>query len=89
MSETSPTATAETPSPTLGMTELPFQLGSISQAAAPDGGEAQWHRYVITQGPNVITGMRCGTREEVSVLLAGMVERLNERFGKQRAKVRR
>jgi hypothetical protein len=69
--------------------EMPFQLTSISQVAAPAGCDGTWQQYLISQGSNIITGMRCGTHVEVSALVNEMVERLNERFGKQRAKMRR
>ena len=59
--------------------ELPFQIDSISSTAAPAGAEGVWHSYVISQGANVITGVRAGTHAEVSVLLKSMVERLIER----------
>lgn len=59
--------------------ELPFKVDSISTTAAPVGTEGLWHSYVITQGTNVITGVRSGTHAEVRMLLEGMVERLNER----------
>lgn len=59
--------------------ELPFKVDSIATTAAPVGAEGVWHRYVISQGTNVITGTRAGTHAEVRMLLDGMVERLNER----------
>ena len=69
--------------------ELPFKLESISAAAAPDGAEGVWHRYVISQGDNTIAGVRAGTLEEVTLLVEAMVERLNERReGKMRPKVK-
>jgi hypothetical protein len=49
-----------------------------------------WHRYVISQGANVIDGARAGTHEEVAMRIRELVERLNERReGKTRPKVRR
>jgi hypothetical protein len=61
-----------------------FRVDSIAPAPAPDGSDGLWHRYVITQGPNTITGLRAGTRAEVGTLVDGMVEALNERrMGKQ------
>jgi hypothetical protein len=59
--------------------ELPFKLDSISTAVAPSGATGVWHRYVISQGPNTITGIRAGTQAEVSVLLDEMIARLNDR----------
>lgn len=59
--------------------ELPFKVDSIVTSVAPSGAEGVWHSYVISQGTNVITGIRAGTQAEVRMLLDGMVERLNER----------
>lgn len=59
--------------------ELPFKVDSILTSAAPAGAEGLWHSYVISQGTNVITGIRAGTHSEVRMLVDGMVERLNER----------
>jgi len=59
--------------------EAPFQLESITQTAAPAGEQGVWHSYVISQGTNKITGIRAGTRTEVSALVEDMVARLNER----------
>lgn len=65
--------------------ELPFKVDSISSTAAPTGTEGVWHRYVISQGTNMITGTRAGTHAEVTVLLQDMIERLNDRrAGKRR-----
>ena len=59
--------------------ETPFTLHSVSPAAAPTGADGLWHSYVISQGPNQITGLRAGTRAEVTSLVDEMIERLNER----------
>lgn len=59
--------------------EVPFRLDSISPVPAPEGSDGVWHRYVITQGTNEITGMRAGTRDEVQRLVDEMIERLNQR----------
>jgi hypothetical protein len=65
--------------------ELPFRLASLIAAGAPDGGEGTWFRYVIAQGANRITGLRCGPEAEVTHLVQDMVDRLNERrVGKNR-----
>jgi hypothetical protein len=64
---------------TQAVLELPFQIDSISEAPAPEGAHGIWHRYVISQGVNIITGLRAGTRDEVAVLVADIVVRLNER----------
>lgn len=66
---------------------VPYQVDSIVETPAPDHGEGPWHRYVIRQGPNTITGVRQGTRAEVGLRLDDMVADLNERrLGKYRAK---
>lgn len=59
--------------------DLPFRVGEISRAPAPDGSNDVWHQYVISQGPNTITGLRPGARGEVASQLEEMVARLNER----------
>lgn len=70
--------------------ELPFKLESIAKAAAPGGAAGVWHSYVISQGSNMIEGVRAGTHAEVTTLLNDMVERLNERReGKYRPKSKR
>jgi hypothetical protein len=70
--------------------EMPFKLDSISETAAPSGATGLWHRYVISQGTNMIDGTRAGTHEEVAMRLRELVERLNERRqGKTRPKGRR
>jgi hypothetical protein len=59
--------------------EWPFRVESISSADAPTGQAGPWQRYVISQGTNTIAGIRSGTHREVTMLLAEMVERLNDR----------
>ena len=59
--------------------DLPFRIDLISEAPAPEGSEGIWHRYVISQGDNRITGLRPGGRAEVASQLEEMVARLNER----------
>lgn len=66
--------------------DAPFRLESLVEISAPEGQVGVWHRYVITQGANTIVGMRAGMHEEVSLLLAQYVERLNMRFSKQQKK---
>lgn len=67
--------------------EVPFVLNSVTPVAAPEGSDGVWHRYVISQGENEITGLRAGTHAEVTRLVDEMIERLNERrIGKQKKK---
>lgn len=76
-----PGATMET------VLEVPFRLDSISPAPAPPGCEGVWHRYVISQGSNEITGIRAGSQAEVQRLVDEMIERLNQRrIGKSNKK---
>jgi len=67
----------------------PFKVDSISKSPAPSGTEGLWHSYVISQGPNMIEGMRTGTQAEVTLLVQEMVDRLNERrTGKTRPRTK-
>jgi hypothetical protein len=67
--------------------EVPFILGSVTPADAPPGAEGPWHRYIILQGTNEITGLRAGSQAEVTRLVDAMIEQLNERrIGKQKKK---
>ena len=71
--------------PTEVLLEVPFRLASISPVEAPAGCEGAWHRYVITQGENEITGLRAGSQSEVQRLVDGMIERLNGTHGRTRS----
>ena len=75
----------DTTGPT-GAVEQMYRLQSVEHTEAPEGNEGTWYRYVIVQGGNVITGLRPGTLAELNPILQEMVDRLNERAGKQRAK---
>jgi hypothetical protein len=67
--------------------EVPFTLHSVTPAEAPPGADGVWHTYVIEQGANQITGLRAGSRAEVTRLVDEMIERLNDRrIGKQKKK---
>lgn len=66
----------------------PFQLGGIERADAPDGGAGQdWFRYIITQGPNKITGYRHGSQRAVTKALKEIVLELNERRNGKKGRV--
>ena len=65
----------------------PFRLHSIVEVPAPEGSEGVWQQYVIVQGVNTINGLRPGPRSEVSVQIESMVEHLNERFRKGKARL--
>jgi len=69
--------------------ECPYQLQSVAPTVAPDGAEGVWHRYVISQGKTVVTGLRSGSVAEVDYFLRDMIERLNERrMGKTRPRIK-
>lgn len=59
--------------------EEPFRLDQVCEAAAPDGSKDVWFRYVISQGPNTITGLRPGPRAAALPQIEEMVARLNDR----------
>jgi hypothetical protein len=63
-----------------------YRVDSIDAIAAPEGCVGTWQRYVISQGDNKIVGMRCGLRDEVSLILEDYVQRMNVRAGRQRPK---
>jgi hypothetical protein len=67
--------------------EVPFRLQSMTLTPSPEGSDGRWYRYVIAQGTNLITGIRCGSETEVNAAVMDMIERLNERrAGKTRPK---
>lgn len=67
--------------------EVPFIRRSVTPVAAPEGSEGIWHKYVISQGDNQITGLRAGNLAEVTRHVDELTERLNERrIGKQKHK---
>ena len=58
----------------------PFELGSISSVAPPQGADGgNWRRYVITQGESTIVGYRQGTERTVKLAIEEIVVQLNER----------
>lgn len=59
--------------------EQPFRVSEVVRAPAPDGSNSVWHRYLISQGTNTITGLRAGRHEDVFLQVEAMVERLNQR----------
>ena len=66
----------------------PFELFDIEESQAPgDGIPGTWFRYRITQGDNVITGLRQGSRTSVTLALEAVVEALNERRVGRRGRV--
>jgi hypothetical protein len=60
---------------------VPFELVSIDPTAAPNGGAGDdWIVYRISQGLNMVTGYRCGTRAHVVAEVERIVIALNERL---------
>lgn len=60
---------------------VPFQLVSIDPTAAPNGGTGDdWLVYRISQGLNLVTGYRCGSRAHVVAEVERIVIALNERL---------
>jgi hypothetical protein len=65
-----------------------FELDDIKRAKAPDGGAGQdWYRYIITQGPNTITGYRQGSQRTVTKAVKEIVLELNERRNGKKGRV--
>ncbi len=58
----------------------PYKLKSILEEEPPTGTEGiGWHRYIITQGKNTITGHRQGNLESVTVAVEEILVQLNDR----------
>ena len=65
-----------------------FALSAVDQAEPPVEGETgTWHRYTITQGPNVITGYKKGSRTAVTRAVKAIIVELNERRYGRRGRV--
>jgi len=65
-----------------------FELGDIKRTKAPDGGGGQdWYRYIITQGPNKITGYRQGSQRAVTKAVKDIILELNERRNGKKGRV--
>ncbi len=66
----------------------PFELFRLEESKAPgDGVPGTWFRYTITQGKNTITGLRQGSRSDVTDALDEIVVALNERRVGRRGRV--
>ena len=66
----------------------PYELKSILEEKAPTGTEGiGWHRYVITQGINTITGHRQGSLEGVTVAVKELLVQLKERRRSKQGRV--
>lgn len=63
-----------------GAAVVAFELASIDPTAAPNGGAGDgWLVYRISQGLNLITGHRCGSRAHVVAEVERIVIALYER----------
>lgn len=72
--------TEKTEKAAMGRLDHPFEVSSITRAAAPEGAaSANWYRYEIAQGANAIVGHREGSLQAVTQAVDEIVVRLNER----------
>ena len=66
----------------------PFKLFLVEEGQAPGNGvPGTWFRYTISQGDNIITGVRQGSKAAVMLALEETVAALNERRVGRRGKV--
>ena len=57
-----------------------FEVVTIEKAQAPVANQAgNWYRYTIANRITEISGMRCGTKDEVAQFVRYSVQRLNTR----------
>ena len=56
-----------------------YRVASVDKAEAPGDAEGDWYRYVLVGGRSPITGLRRGTRDEVTEHANRCAEELNER----------
>ena len=66
-----------------------YRLDSVVATPPPDGSDGDWFRYTIVQGTNTIVGFRSGPIAALNAVLKEMVDKLNERAGKQLAKTQK
>ncbi|HQU15975.1 MAG: hypothetical protein B7Z66_07885 [Chromatiales bacterium 21-64-14] len=63
-----------------------FQVGRIEKSPMPSGDSGvDWHRYVLENGCNSITGFRRGTLQQVTEHAQQLAQELNERHDSPRA----
>lgn len=66
----------------------PFELVAVEKCQPPRDAQAgSWCQYTITQGENVITCVRQGSRNSVARAAKDIVEVLNERRSDRRGRV--
>lgn len=56
-----------------------YRVASVDKAEAPGDAEGDWYRYVLVGGRSPITGLRRGSRDEVTEHANRCAEELNER----------
>lgn len=66
----------------------PYEIVSVKRTEAPEGTEGTgWHRYVIKQGGNMISGFRQGSLKVVTGAVEEIITQLNERQLGKRGRV--
>lgn len=66
----------------------PYEITSIKPSDPPSGFDgANWYKYEIAQGANVILGYRAGNRTSVTHAIEAIVVQLNERRLGKRGRV--
>ena len=56
-----------------------YRVASVNQAQGPSGADGDWFRYILEGGRSPITGLRRGSRDEVTEHANRCAEELNER----------
>jgi hypothetical protein len=56
-----------------------YSVASVDKAQGPGEADGDWYRYVLVGGRSPITGLRRGTRDEVTEHANRCAEELNER----------
>lgn len=66
----------------------PYKIVAIQRTKPPRGGKgANWYRYKIVQGTNVIRGYRRGNLKAVTQAVEDIVAQLNQRRDGKRGRV--
>lgn len=56
-----------------------YRVASVDKAEAPGDADGDWYRYVLVGGRSPITGLRRGTRDEVTEHANRCADDLNQR----------
>jgi hypothetical protein len=56
-----------------------YAVARVEKTDAPDGSNGRWYRYVLDNGSSTITGVRCGSVQDVTRYANDYVEQLNTR----------